>query len=141
MKNKNKQKSKKYIYIEPTPSYYHKSIFNLEINESNIKNAGLGVFTCDFIAKDTLIDCYYGDVMSFSNSKYYFYIKEGLGINALNFPRCYMAMINDAHQTPFSNNCRFEVDTITNTVSVWSMRDIQQKEELLISYGESYWET
>jgi hypothetical protein len=135
-----KNKNKKYIYIEPTPSYFHRSTFNLEIKDSNIANAGFGVFTKDFIPKDALIDGYFGDFMTFSNSKYYFCIKDGVGINAINYPRCYMAMINDAHQTTFTNNCRFEVDTNTNTVTVWSKVDIQPGEELLISYGKDYWD-
>jgi hypothetical protein len=135
-----KHKNKKYIYIEPTPSYFHSSAFNLEIKKSNIHNAGLGVFTHDFIPKDAHIDGYFGDFMSFSNSKYYFCIKDGVGINALNYPRCYMAMINDAHQTTFTNNCRFEVDTYANIVTVWSNCDIQSGKELFISYGEHYWD-
>jgi SET domain-containing protein len=50
-----------------------------------------------------------------------------------------MGMLNDSHGTLYSNNCKFVVDLENDTVSVWSIRDIKEGDELFISYGEEYW--
>jgi len=128
-----------YKFIEQIPTYYHNSIFKLEIRNSAIKEAGLGVYVLEDIPKDTLIDHYLGEYLSLPTSKYYLQIKDGLGIDAGNYPRCYMGMINDSFNSHFKNNCTFIIDESNNTVSVQSLRDIKAGEELFISYGEDYW--
>jgi SET domain len=130
-----KQKRKTYQYIEPIPSFFHTSIYNLEVRTSTIPDAGLGVFTNEDIIACEHIDFYTGDRMSFPISKYYFQIKDGNGIDAGSYPRCYMAMINDGFE---KNNCKFTVKD--KQVSVWSIRDIKKGEELFVSYGDEYWE-
>jgi SET domain-containing protein len=124
-----------------SPSYCHRSHYNLIIKQSSIQNAGLGVFTNEFIPKGQIIDEYFGELLEldYSPSKYYFEIKDGLGIDAFNYPRCFMAMINDAYETVNQNNCDFTIDTTNNQVFVLSIRDIHQNEELFISYGDYYW--
>lgn len=136
---KRKKPKHEYHYIEPIPSYYHTSKFNIEIRDSNIKQAGQGVFALEDIPENTLIDNYLGTYQSIPTSRYYFYIKEGVGIDAGNYPRCYMGMINDSFKSTFVINCKFIIDEETNKVSVWSNRKIECGEELFISYGEDYW--
>jgi hypothetical protein len=128
-----------YKYVEPEPSYYNNSKYKLEISQSYIIEAGLGVFTNEFIPANSFIDNYTGDYSSRCFSNYYFRIREGVGIDALDYPRCYMGMLNDSHGTTYSNNCKFVVDLEKDTVSVWSIKDIQEGEELYISYGSEYW--
>lgn len=132
-----KKRKPKHPYTAPIiiPSYYHRSPYSLEIKKSTIANAGLGVFTCETIPSNCLIDYYTGDCLCISTSAYYVQITDQIGIDAGSYPRCYMAMMNDGFS---KNNCRFEIDVNTKQVSVWSIRDIQN-EELFISYGDEYW--
>jgi hypothetical protein len=51
--------------------YFYNSIFNLYLNNSQIPNAGFGVFTKDLIPKDTYIDEYIGDIYSYNPSGCY----------------------------------------------------------------------
>ena len=53
-----KLKIEKYI---STLQLYHRSTYDLFIDKSSIVNSGLGVFTKNFIPKNSLIDEYYGE--------------------------------------------------------------------------------
>jgi hypothetical protein len=128
-----------YKYIEPIPSFYHHSIFPLEIKQSTIPNAGLGVFSLTDIPKNTYIDGYYGDKFSNPTSRYFITITDEIGIDAVSYPRCYMAMLNDSYNTLFQNNCEFIINEKDQTVSVWTIKEIKSGEELFTSYGEDYW--
>ena len=130
-------KKNTYVYKEQTPSYEHQSVYSLYISPSTIKEAGNGVFTNDLILKNTFIDTYRGNYQSIPTSKYYFSIHDTYGIDAVNYPRCYMAMLNDVVNSNYKPNCEFIVSG--DHVSVWSTRDIHQGEELFISYGDDYW--
>ncbi len=132
---------------------YHMSQFSLYISNSNIVNSGYGVFTDSFIPKDSLIDEYLGTYTeSLYGGEYFFRIDENGGINAIDSPRCYMAMLNDASYIPtskralkkfvthnFTNNCYFKTDIENRKVYVYSLVDIDSKSELFISYGMDYW--
>ena len=132
---------------------YHMSQFFLYIEKSNIVNSGYGVFTKSYIPKDTLIDEYSGTYTeSLYGGEYFFRIDEDGGINAIDTPRCYMAMLNDASFIPQSkralrkfvnhsyiNNCYFKSDIINRKVYVYSLIDIDANSELFISYGIDYW--
>jgi hypothetical protein len=50
-----------------------------------------------------------------------------------------MAMVNDAYQTPFRNNCR--IDIVDEKIEIWSIMDIYPGQELFMSYGSNYWNT
>jgi hypothetical protein len=134
-------------------NFYHKSNYDLYISQSNIINSGLGVFTQNFIPKNTCIDEYFGEYSeSLLGGEYFFRIDDECGINAIDLPRCYMAMLNDASYIPtskrklrlfvhhdYKNNCYFNVDTINKKVYVYSLQDIEVNSELFISYGCDYW--
>ena len=134
--------------------YYHKSEYDLFLKESGILYAGLGVFTNSFIEKESFIDFYYGDIIDYPTYGEYCVglLDDKLSINAINYPRCYMAMLNDASYKPtskrairrkkfidhdFFNNCYFKKEE--NKVKVYSLYDIEPGSELFISYGENYW--
>ena len=135
--------SKRYKQKHSTPqeSFYHTSLYSLNIAPSNIPNAGKGVFTREFIPKDTIIDEYYGDVyeISYASSRYFLEVTSGCGIDAFNFPRCYMAMINDVHGTSHEVNCMFIIDKEKRRAYVKSITDVPAKSELYIEYGDEYW--
>jgi hypothetical protein len=123
------------------PSFYHTSPFSLSIKPSLIPNAGEGVFTNDFIPSNTIIDEYYGDVhyISFSSSRYFLEITPTCGIDAFNYPRCYMAMINDVHGTDHKTNCTFIIDQENERAFIKSTKDISSNSEIYVSYGDNYW--
>ena len=134
-----KSKKLKKCFVEPDEEYFHNSSFNLSIYHSNIQLAGKGVFTDDFIPANTLIDLYLGDLCFYAKCGSYFVeIDENCGINAAAFPRCYMAMINDAHNSQFSNNCEIRIHSPTQTIEVWSKQNIAPGEELFMSYGDAF---
>ena len=142
---------------------YHNSKFNLYIKESQLYQAGYGVYTHDLIPANTFIDYYEGVVMSSSmGGNYFFQINDEYGIDGFGPPRCYMAMLNDANfnfskidkmnkkkkrkniiidrTNELINNCRFEVDENNLKVSIFSIEKIEAESELFISYGLNYWD-
>ena len=131
---KQKKSTYNHFILKETPEYFHNSPFELEIRESTIKNAGKGVFAKSFIPKNVCIDEYVGDVKKFNPmGGYYFEIREEYGIDARNYPRCYMGMLNDSRNI---YNCEFKVEG--DRVYVWSISDISIGDELFICYGDSY---
>jgi SET domain-containing protein len=143
-------------------NYYHNSKFNLYLQESQISDSGIGVYTKDIIPPNTMIDEYLGDIMENWGGAYVLCIRDNYCIDAFNFPRCYMAMINDAsHITKkiikkkkkktiiipdgyydknnklLENNCLFIFEK--NRAFIYSTREILSDEELFISYGDKYW--
>lgn len=150
------KKKKKDNYQLKYLDLYHNSSFNLFIKNSNLINAGYGVFTHDFIPKDSFIDYYTGDIYDYvTGGTYYFQINQKYGIDAFNLPRCYMAMLNDADFNlyligkrkrkripiinPYSNNCEFRVNEDELQVMIYSKEDREIDSELFISYGTDYW--
>lgn len=132
-------------------NFYNDGPLNLYITHSQLPDSGLGVYTEDFIPEDTIIGEYKGKLVKSYNletNDYFYEIVEadeasgvmGVGIDASQLPRCYMAMINDAQfSKTYSNNCVFEADIEEEKVYVVSTRDIEPEEELFVNYGEGYW--
>jgi hypothetical protein len=143
-------------------NYYHNSIFNLYLKESQIPESGLGIYTKDIISANTMIDEYLGDIIEKYGGPYALCVKDNYYIDAFNLPRCYMAMLNDAsHITKkiikkkkrktviipngyydknnklLENNCEFIFEG--NRAYIYSTREILPDEELFISYGDNYW--
>ena len=135
-----KSQKPKYTYIPPQEDFYHKSDYSLEIRTSTILGAGRGVFTNDTIEPNQFIDQYMGEEMRYLCCGAYFvaFRDRPGGIDAQSFPRCYMAMINDAYGSPYLNNCRL-VEDATGQIDVWSINRIHPGEELFMSYGNEYW--
>lgn len=125
------------------PKYYHTSSYDIYISQSQVKDAGLGVYTRDFIPKDTVIDEYYGELynIGFSPSRYFVEIMPNWGVDAFNYPRCYMAMMNDTFGTNITTNCEFDIDIEAKRVFIKTLIDVQPHSELFVSYGEDYWKT
>lgn len=145
MYKKYKRRNHKVVdVIDTEPSYYNNSEYKLKIDVSTIKNAGDGIFALESITKNKLIGYYEGDVMFHINcGSYYISINDEHGINAICYPRCYMAMINDTYKTDYKYNCEFIINESNNDhnkkVEIWSISDININEELFINYGNYYW--
>jgi SET domain-containing protein len=130
--------------IDTEHSYYNNSQYKLKIDISTIKNAGNGVFALEPIAKNKFIGYYEGDVIFHIHcGSYYISINDDCGINAICFPRCYMAMINDTYRTDYKYNCEFVINEnnsdYNKKVEIWSISDININDELFIDYGNNYW--
>jgi SET domain-containing protein len=127
--------------------FYNNTEFILDIKPSNIKNGGRGLFSVQNIPKDTMIGYYKGDILSGNNkvTDYSFQISKKYFIDAKNFPRCYIAMINDANKSEFENNCEFRIIEKqikkNSQICLYSIKDIRKGDELFASYGDEYWTT
>ena len=127
--------------------YYNNTKFILDIKPSNIKNGGNGLFSLQNIPNETMIGYYKGDILSGNNkvTDYSFQISKKYFIDAKEFPRCYIAMINDAKNSQFVNNCEFRIIEKkikkNNKICLYSIKDIKRYDELFASYGDEYWTT
>jgi SET domain-containing protein len=127
--------------------FYNNTQFILDIKPSNIKNGGNGLFSLQNIPNETMIGYYIGDVLSGNNkvTDYSFQISKKYFIDAKEFPRCYIAMINDATNSQFVNNCEFRIIEKkikkNNKICLYSIKDIKRCDELFASYGDEYWTT
>ena len=127
--------------------YYNNTKFILDIKPSNIKNGGNGLFSLQNIPNETMIGYYIGDILSGNNkvTDYSFQISKKYFIDAKEFPRCYIAMINDAKNSQFVNNCEFRIIEKkikkNNKICLYSIKDIKRYDELFASYGDEYWTT
>jgi len=127
--------------------YYNNTKFILDIKPSNIQNGGNGLFCLQNIPNETMIGYYIGDIL-YGNNKvtdYSFQISKKYFIDAKEFPRCYIAMINDAVNSQFVNNCEFRIieNKIkkNNKICLYSIKNIKRYDELFASYGDEYWTT
>lgn len=147
------------------PAYFHKSVFDLYIAPSQIPSAGLGVYTRTTIPTYMCIDEYVGDVREGNfGGGYSLDVGGDSVIDAREYPRCYMAMINDcsfiakrilrkgrrridktpslyygSSGEPLLINVEFHIDTATKRAYVYSLTDIPANTELFVSYGPEYW--
>jgi SET domain-containing protein len=121
---------------------------HLEIKESNIPGAGLGLFTKEFIPKGSRIVQYKGrkrtwkDVKNEDGNFYIFYVTRNHIIDAQNYKKSFARYINDASGLQkikgLKNNTEFVRDG--NKVFVEATRDIPAGGELFVGYGKEYWE-
>lgn len=137
-----------------TSIYVNNTNHILNVEPSNIKNAGNGIFTYKDINKETLIGYYEGILKKASKEcvgDYSFSLSKSYYIDARSYPRSYIAMINDAHGSKFKNNCEFRIELHDKNgkkykcherkISLWSLKKIKSGSELFASYGENYWES
>lgn len=120
----------------------------LEIKESNIPNAGLGLFTKEFIAKGTKIVQYRGkrrtwkDVKNEDGNFYIFYVTRNHIIDANNYKKSFARYINDASGLKKVKGCTNNTEFVRegDKVFVIAIKDIAAGGELFVGYGKEYWE-
>lgn len=118
----------------------------LEIRESLIPDAGLGLFTCEKIIKSTTICVYSGTIISLLDvlrKEDRSYIMGGFGygrghIDATDHPQVAARYIND-NLDPHAINARFVKDRDRMVAHVVALRDIEKGEEIYASYGQGFW--
>lgn len=143
--------------------FYNNTSYDLIIKQSNIENAGLGLFLnihAKPILKGVFLGYYCGywnyDLKNQSNCSYY--INKRICIDVKMENRPYTSIMNDAYRTDFTNNIisKFAIDenTIQNIrkkncdqydpnkiIELYTTHDILPGEELLFEYGDSYWKS
>lgn len=122
----------------------------VEIKESNIEGAGLGLFAKADIPRGTLIDCYYGKRLTAKewgeldpeDTMYIMEINDNLYIDG-NIEKNFISFCNDARgltRIPgVRNNCRFELTEDEQDMALYASRNIKAGEEIFVFYGNSYW--
>lgn len=109
---------------------------NMEIKQSNIPDAGRGVFTKAFLPKGTFLGYYRGKIVNLDkikNTDYVLTIDDGTAICGKHSNH-FSAMINCPTATQYSPNVMFTTEGQLNTI-----RDIKANEELYVDYGRGYW--
>jgi SET domain-containing protein len=120
----------------------------LVVKESNIPNAGSGLFTTEFIPKGTRIVEYKGRITTWKEVKnddtnfYIFYVTRNHIIDANRRKSSLARYINDARGLTrikgLNNNVQFLRDGLR--VFVESVKDIPAGGELFVGYGKDYWD-
>lgn len=126
----------------PETDYLYKS-------ESQIPNAGLGLFTAVDIYKDEIIAVFTGDILSNKEAQnradagkdnYFISMLNGRIMDSINAD-CLAKYANDAKgviESKFRNNTMITVND-KQQVCIKAKRNIKQNEELFCSYGKRYW--
>jgi SET domain-containing protein len=126
---------------------YNNTTWSLEVRESGIHEAGRGLFTLEDIPKDVFIGYYEGTITRDPKklSLYSFEISPKYVIDALAYPRCYLAMVNDARNSKFKYNCEFRMESHKSVkkrkIALYSTKKILKGSELFANYGDDYWNT
>jgi hypothetical protein len=122
---------------------------HLRVKGSSIPGAGKGVFATTHIRPGEVIGLYTGDLIRDDFSRRDDPSKGGTYYLQLNSRLCIDGARTDAHVSRFINdprgsgqrpNCTFAHDGRSSTVRVRATRHIQPGQELLISYGRTYWD-
>jgi SET domain-containing protein len=121
---------------------------HLLIKKSRIPGAGKGLFTKQFIAKGTRIVEYKGKITTWKNvlqgknfNAYVYYINRNYVIDAMRRKTALARYANDANglskNHTFRNNAKYVIDG--KRVFLEAKKDIEAGEEILVSYGNEYW--
>jgi uncharacterized protein len=122
----------------------------LYVKESQIPNAGKGLFTSLAIYKNEIISVFRGKILSEEEAetkakkgqdRYFINMLDGTIMDSMNV-KCFAKYANDAEgfiETGFSINSTITLDD-DNHVCLVAIRDIAIDEEIFCSYGKKYWE-
>ena len=122
----------------------------LFVKESTLPGAGKGLFTTEFIAKDTCIIEYKGTISTWKNvnhddgnNAYVFFVNNNHVVDACNHLHELGRYANDAKglkQTKgLTNNARYVVDK--KRIFIYAVKNIAAGAEIFVGYGKDYWDT
>lgn len=145
------KRCKNSLGIYPKFCYTHTMLIeNLYVDESKIKNGGIGLFSGPFGIKKNQIIGKYSNPQNYlpshlhdrrclkdKNCFQYVFCDKNKCWDASDIRSTITRYINDARGTEFRNNCYFEI--INNDVYVIASRNIKPFKELFVSYGGNYW--
>ncbi len=138
------------LYVSPVVSYdYSCSLIGVSIRPSRIIGAGDGLYVLEDVFGGTCIGEYTGERRPLTNmciSSYSFDIQDGSYIDAMDYPRSVIAMVNDSRDLKcggllYPYNCEFRVQEVCGVKRcyLYSLIDILAGEELYVDYGPDYW--
>lgn len=122
----------------------------LEIKESMIPGAGLGLFAKQDIPKGTIVDLYYGKRLTreeyrnleLHETLYIMEINKNSYVDG-NVEKNFISYCNDARgltRIPgIRNNSKFELSEDGQNMALRTSRNIKAGEEIFVFYGNSYW--
>lgn len=121
----------------------------LYIQESQIPNAGKGLYTAIPILKNEIISLFKGEILSDEEAAvrakegldgYFINMLDGSIMDSMNV-ECFAKYANDADgmvKTQFKTNARITLDD-DDQVCIVATRNIKVYEEVFCSYGDAYW--
>ncbi len=116
---------------------------------SQIKNAGMGLFTAIPIYKDEIISCFTGEKIDAAEAlrrtkkglnSYFLDLPDGSTLDTNN-SKCFAGFANDAEglsTSQFKNNAEIRMDENGN-VCLCALKKIKSEEEIFCAYGKRYW--
>lgn len=121
----------------------------LYIQDSQIPNAGKGLFTAIDIYPNEIISIFKGEILTDSeaqkrvsegNDRYFINMLDGSILDSMNVD-CFAKYANDAEafsKLEFKNNSKITLDDDDN-VCIVATKKIKSQQEIFCSYGVKYW--
>lgn len=121
----------------------------LYIQDSQITNAGKGLFTAIDIYPNEIISIFKGEILtdneaqkrvSEGNDLYFINMLDGSILDSMNVD-CFAKYANDAgafSKSTFKNNSKITLDDDDN-VCIVATKKIKSQQEIFCSYGVKYW--
>ena len=121
----------------------------LYIQDSQIPNAGKGLFTAIDIYPNEIISLFKGEILtdeeaqkrvSEENDRYFINMLDGSILDSMNVD-CFAKYANDAEafsKSTFKNNSKITLDD-DNNVCIVATKKIKSQQEIFCSYGVKYW--
>ena len=121
----------------------------LYIQDSQITNAGKGLFTAIDIYPNEIISLFKGEILtdneaqkrvSEGNDRYFINMLDGSILDSMNVD-CFAKYANDAEafsKLEFKNNSKITLDEDDN-VCIVATKKIKSQQEIFCSYGVKYW--
>jgi uncharacterized protein len=121
----------------------------LYIQDSQLENAGKGLFTAIAIYPNEVISIFKGEILSVKevqkrsaegNDLYFINMLDGSTMDSMHVD-CFAKYANDAkafNKTGLKNNAKISLDDDDN-VCLMATRKINPMEEIFCSYGAIYW--
>ena len=121
----------------------------LYIQDSQIPNAGKGLFTAIDIYPNEIISLFKGEILtdkeaqkrvSEGNDRYFINMLDGSILDSMNVD-CFAKYANDAEafsKSAFKNNSKITLDDDDN-VCIVATKKIKSQQEIFCSYGVKYW--
>ena len=121
----------------------------LYIQDSQIPNAGKGLFTAIDIYPNEIISLFKGEILtdedaqkrvSEGNDRYFINMLDGSILDSMNVD-CFAKYANDAEafsKLEFKNNSKITLDDDDN-VCIVATKKIKSQHEIFCSYGGKYW--
>lgn len=122
----------------------------LLVKESQIPDAGKGLFLRTDKKKGELVALFRGEVLTYEEAElraakkedgYFINMSNGTILDSMHV-ECFAKYANDAHglgKSKFRTNSEIQLSGSPDIVYLIAMRDIRAGEEVFTSYGRKYW--